>query len=57
MKNIVNNYKYKMSKACFESIINTRQGKEKSMNPYIYAVDYINKEYGLKGTCVEVVVY
>ena len=57
MKNIVNNYKYKMSKACFESIMNTRQGKEKSMNPYIYAADYINKEYGLKGTCIEVVVY
>lgn len=57
MKKITNNYKYKMSKACFDSIIGTRQGKEKNMNPYVYAVDYINNEYGLKGTCVEVVVY
>lgn len=51
------NYKYKMTRACFASIIATRQGKEKTMNPYVYAVDYINNEYGLKGKCVEVVVY
>ena len=51
------NFKYKMTKNCFDNIIATRQGKEKNMNPYIYAVDYINKEFGLKGKCIEVMVY
>lgn len=57
MNKIKDTFKYKMSRECFKSILDTRKGKEKNMNPYVYAKNYINDEYGLKGTCVEVVVY
>ena len=50
------NYKYRMSKECFQSIIATRSGDEKTMNPYDYVIKYINESYGLKGKCVEVAV-
>lgn len=57
MNKIKDTYKYKMSRECFKSILGSRKDKEKNMNPYVYAKNYINDEYGLKGTCVEVVVY
>lgn len=49
-----NNFEYRMTKECFQSIVATRSGEDKGMNPYSYVIKYINDVYGLKGVCTKV---
>lgn len=55
-KEVNNNFQYRMTKDSFQSIVATRSGEDKGMNPYDYVVKYINDVYGLKGVCTKVTV-
>lgn len=57
MNNINNTYKYKMSKRMEKDLLLSRKGEELKMHPQKYLCKVVNEEYGLKGTCIEVVSY
>ena len=44
--------KYQMTKEMFNSIIKTRKGEEKKMNPFAYVKKYVNEQFCVKGTVV-----
>lgn len=49
--------RYKMSKDLAKSLLAARSNGEKKKNPQAYLCEYVNREFGLKGFCVEVVLY
>lgn len=57
MNNINNTYKYKMSKRMEKDLLLSRKSEELKMHPQKYLCKVVNEEYGLKGTCIEVVSY
>ena len=49
------NFEYQMDKKMFDSIVKSRKGEDKKINPFKYVVDYINESYGIKGNCIKVI--
>ena len=47
---------YKMTKAMFNSIANTRQGDDKRKPANEYVISYVNQVYGVKGRVTEIIV-
>ena len=54
---VTNNFQYRMTKESFQSIVATRSGEDKGMNPYDYVKKYINETYNLRGICTEVTTF
>lgn len=52
-----NTYKYKMSKVMAKDLLSNRKGEEAKMHPQDFLCKVVNEEYGLKGTCIEVIFY
>ena len=52
-----NDFKYKMSKTMAKDLLSTRKGEEAKMHPQQYLCKVVNEEFGLRGTCTEVVYY
>ena len=53
---IFGTFEYKMPKACAEKLLKERKGEDKKKNPQEYLCQIINEGYGIKGTCVKVVI-
>jgi hypothetical protein len=50
-------FEYRMSRESMKSILDTRKNAvDKGKNEQDYLCKYIDEQYGLKGTCVKVVV-
>lgn len=49
------NYEYKMSEQMMKMILKNRTTKKGSNQDYL--CDYVNKHFGIMGTCVKVVGY
>lgn len=52
-----NEITYKMSKETAKIYLKSRKGNEAKINPNAFLCSIVNAEYGVKGTCVEVVLY
>lgn len=52
-----NEFKYKMSKTMAKDLLSTRKGEDTKMHPQKYLCKVVNEEFGLRGTCTEVVYY
>lgn len=48
------NYTYQMSVACAKLILKNRKGDELKKANQEYLCQYVNEQYGLLGTCIEV---
>lgn len=48
---------YQLSRKMFNAILETRSEAEKKLNPYQYAMDYLNEQNNLRGkvTSIQVV--
>lgn len=47
---------YKMTEPVAAALLKTRKKNEMKMPPKDYLRDYVNREYGLRGYCVNVVI-
>lgn len=47
-------FEYKMSEEMAKTILSARKGEEKKKHPKEYLINYVNKQMGIKGTCVGV---
>ena len=47
---------YKMSQTLFDSILKTRSGKDKKINPYVYVTKVVNEEFGFRGKVTRLIV-
>lgn len=47
---------YKMTRAMFNSIANTRQGEDKRKPAHKYVTAYVNEVYGVKGKVTKIIV-
>ena len=56
MKKFNYGIEYKMSKACADNLLKTRKGEEQKWDPQKYLCYYVNRVYGVKGTCVRVII-
>lgn len=48
-------FKYEMNRLMALKILKARKGKEKTMDKKKYLCDYVNTQFDIKGTCVEVI--
>ena len=48
-------YKYVMSTEMAKNLIENRSGEEKKMRHHDYLVNVVNEEFGISGTCVEII--
>ena len=56
MKNNTNEIAYRMPPLTAKAYLAKRAGDEKKMNTQAYLCKVVNEEYGLKGTCVKVII-
>lgn len=45
---------YHMCKSVAEGLLNNRKDSEKKIEPIKYLCDYVNREFGIKGICIDV---
>ena len=57
MNKVINPYEYKMPETFARNLLSKRKGEEKNLKPQEYLCAYVNEQYGIKGTCVRVVLY
>ena len=50
-------FKYKMTKEMANAYLNARKGEEKKKHPQEYLCQIVNDNFGVKGTCVEVIYF
>lgn len=48
---------YRMSKKMFNELLSSRAEEEKKQNPYVYVIQIINEQFGLKETVNKVSFY
>ena len=48
---------YQMTKRMFDSLLNTRTELEKKLNPYVFVMNVINNEFGVKGEVTHISIY
>ncbi len=44
------NIGYQMTRKMFKTLLDTRSEIEKKLNPYVFVMNLLNEQYGLKGT-------
>lgn len=50
MSNNPKNIEYQMTKKMYNAILGLRKENEMNENPYTFVMNYINNEFGLRGT-------
>ncbi len=50
------NIGYQMTRKMFKSILDTRTAMEKKLNPYVFVMNVLNEQYGLKGTVKQITI-
>ena len=53
----VNGMEYQMTKQMFDSLLKTRSETEKKLNPYVFVMQVVNREFGIKGTVTHISIY
>lgn len=48
-------FEYVMTKTMADEVLKNRVGEEKKTNPKDYLIKYVNQEFGIMGTCINVV--
>lgn len=54
---VINPIEYKMPEAFAKQLLKKRQDDETKTRPQEYLCDYVNREFGIKGTCVKVIYF
>lgn len=57
MKNNRNNVRYSMSKKMFDAIAKDRKGEDRKKNPFVYVMEVINQEFGIKGEVKSIAIH
>ena len=57
MKEFYGSIEYKMPAEMAKIILKERKGNDARMDPQKYLCNYVNEQYGLKGNCVNVILY
>lgn len=50
-------FEYKMPKEYADTILKIRKKEGSKLEPQPYLCEYVNKHFGMMGTCVSVIVY
>ena len=53
----VNGMEYQMTKQMFDSLLKTRSETEKKLNTYVFVMQVVNREFGIKGTVTHISIY
>lgn len=48
---------YKMTQRMFDSLLEGRTEEEKKKNPYVYVMQVINEQFGLKGKVTHIHIF
>lgn len=48
---------YKMTQRMFDSLLEERTEEEKKKNPYVYVMQVINEQFGLKGKVTHIHIF
>ena len=52
----VKGMEYQMTKQMFDSLLKTRSETEKRLNPYVFVMQVVHREFGVKGTVTHITV-
>ena len=47
---------YKMSRAMFNSLVDSRKGDEKKLNPYVFVANFLNERGGLRDEVKRIII-
>lgn len=54
---VINPIEYKMPEAFAKQLLKKRKDDESKTRPQEYLCNYVNEQFGIKGTCVKVIYF
>lgn len=52
-----NKMRYSMSKKMFDTILRGRTGEDKKKHPFVYVLEVVNREFGIKGEVKSIAIH